>query len=282
MMPIRSFTAISALLLCQLFAAPLAWAANAVGTVVNVNGAMMARKADGAMRILAQKSDVFAGDTLITEAKVYARVRFIDDSEITLRPGSQFKIENFSFDAAKPEADDAKFNLVKGGLRAVSGTLGQRNKERVGFATPTATIGIRGTTFIAEYVPPAAAAYAAFSQASLASAGSVTFSDAPVGLGVVPLLAQAASAPPSPGSGARAPGLYVHVIFGMIHVSNQGGGLNFGAGQFAYVPNQNVPPVLLPHNPGMQFSPPPGFGTSMGGNAQNGNGNDDDLLCEVR
>lgn len=268
------------LLLLSLFTAISAWAAEAVGTVVNLNGPLLARKADGTVKILAQKSEVHQGDTLVTEKNVYARVRFIDKSEVTLRPNSQFKIENFSFDEAKPETDNAKFNLVKGGLRAVTGALGKRSKERVGFNTPTATIGIRGTIFVAEYVAPEPEAVAAYAFASMASLDTIA-SDAPTAFPLQPLqLAQ--NMPPPQG---RAPGLYVQVIDGMINLSNSGGTQNFAAGQFGYTPSFNQPPIILPANPGIQFSPPPVFSSSsgpQGGDASANAGAGTGAECEVR
>lgn len=69
-------------------------------------------------------------------------------------------------------------------------------------------------------------------------------------------LAQNTMVPPSP---ARAPGLYVQVLDGMINVSNGGGSQNFAAGQFGFTPNVKMPPVVVPTNPGMQFTPPPVF-----------------------
>lgn len=275
---LRKCIATSALLLLALFAATSAWAAQAVGTVVNLNGPLLARKADGTVKVLAQKSEVHQGDTLVTENKVYARIRFIDKSEITLRPNSQFRIDNFSFDASAPQDDKAEFNLVKGGLRAVTGVLGQRSKERVGFNTPTATIGIRGTTFVAEYVPPSQEALAAYAFASMAALETATVSDAPAAFPAYPLMAQG-----QPAQAGRAPGLYVQVLDGMINLSNGGGSQNFGAGQFGYAPSFNQAPMILPDNPGMQFSPPPQFSASSGqqdGSAGPGSGGG--VVCEVR
>lgn len=277
-----NFIATKALLfLLSLVLAVSAWASEAVGTVVNLNGPLLARKADGTVKVLAQKSAVHQGDTLVTEKDVYARIRFVDNSEVTLRPNSQFKIENFSFDQDKPQADKAEFNLVKGGLRAVTGALGKRSQDRVGFTTPTATIGIRGTTFIAEYVPPppGLAAYRAASVATLGNVASASISDAPLPAPVA--LLQLAQNLPAPAG--RAPGLYVQVIDGLINVSNGGGSLNFGAGQFGFTPSFNQPPIILPDNPGMQFSPPPAYSSSsgtQGGNANVGAGAGAD--CEVR
>jgi hypothetical protein len=69
-------------------------------------------------------------------------------------------------------------------------------------------------------------------------------------------------------TGARAPGLYVQVLDGMVNLTNTGGSLNFAAGQFGHVPGQQMPPVILPTNPGMQFNPPPIFNTQASSGPQ--------------
>ena len=61
--------------------------------------------------------------------------------------------------------------------------------------------------------------------------------------------------PPLPtGQGGLAAGLYVHVIDGLINLSNKGGSMQFAAGQFGFTPSFKQPPVVLPVNPGMQFA----------------------------
>ncbi len=234
-------TAIEALartLLCAvlLFGASAAWAGQVVGIVEHLSGPLMDRKADGTVKVLAAKSQVESGDTLVAEKNTYAQIRFIDNSEITLRPGTTFKIDDFAYDADKPDGDSAVFSLVKGGLRSITGLLGKRNKEKFQLKTPAATIGIRGTTFIAQWVDGAAAAKSAPA--------------APVNPGLVPGLA---------------PGLHVAVLDGMIVVTNTGGAQNFPAGQFGFVPDMKQPPIVLPQNPGLKFAPPPMFNGSSGG-----------------
>ncbi len=173
MAPLKNFIAIKSLsCLACLLALGLVSAVDAapVGTVTDLSGPLLARKADGVVKVLAQKSTVDQGDTLVSEKDTYARIKFVDNSEITLRPNTQFKIENFSYDEAKPEGDHAIFSLIKGGLRSITGLLGKRNRERFGLNTPTATIGIRGTTFIAEYIAASQSEIAAYQAAALASA----------------------------------------------------------------------------------------------------------------
>jgi hypothetical protein len=264
-----------------------------VGTVTDLSGPLLVRKSDGVVKVLSTKSGVDQGDTLVSEKDTYARIKFIDNSEITLRPNTQFKIDNFSYEATKPEGDNAFFTLIKGGLRSITGLLGKRNKERFGLNTPTATIGIRGTTFIAEYIPPTQADVAAYRAASMAAAdidyGDAIRTDAPQNFlpkGVLALNGQktwqlAQNTLPSSSNGLN-PGLYVQVLDGTIHVTNQGGTQNFTAGQFGYTPSFQQPPVILPTNPGMQFTPPPSFSSTSGSQGGTGGSQPGDVNCQVR
>jgi len=59
----------------------------------------------------------------------------------------------------------------------------------------------------------------------------------------------------------------VQVLDGVIGLSNAGGSQNFSAGQFGYTPSFTTPPVALPTNPGMQFTPPPAFTSSTSASA---------------
>lgn len=199
----------------------MALAAQVAGTVVNLSGPLMAKKANGTVKVLAVKSEVEQGDTLVSEKNTYAQIRFVDNSEITLKPNTTFKVESFAYDAAKPEADSASFSIVKGGLRSVTGLLGKRNKEKFQLRTPTATIGIRGTTFGVQWVE--------------------------------------AGAKPLSGEENLKPGLYVRVLDGLIQVTNNGGAQAFSAGQFGFVGSNVTPPIVVPANPGMTFTPPPTF-----------------------
>ena len=299
----KKCTAINALRVLALFAllfnGVLAYAASA-GAITHLSGPLFAKKVDGTVRVLSEKSAVESGDVLITEKNTYARIKFIDNSEITLRPNSQFKIDSFAFDEAKKDSDSAVFNLIRGGLRAVTGLLGKRSKERFELNTPTATIGIRGTIFIVDYVPsdkPEGESVAAYNQASIASLDMIdTFpthlgivdpviSDVspvtayPVGIVPLPLVADATS-----GSGGLAAGLYVHVIDGMINLTNKGGSQSFTAGQFGYTASLIKPPVVLPANPGIQFTPPPAFSSTAGTSSGSGkdSGKSKTVDCEVR
>lgn len=264
------------MVLALFWVASASWAAQVVGTIVQLSGPLLAKKADGAVRILSMRSEVESGDTLVTEKNTYAMVKFIDNGEITLKPATTFKVENFAYDAGKPDGDNASFSLVKGGLRSVTGLLGKRNKEKFAMKTPSATIGIRGTTFIAEWVEPseqAVAAREAYLMASTAALGDV-YPMQPL------MLAQGPVALP----GVLPPGLYVSVIDGLINVVNQGGSLSFAPGQFGFTPSFKQPPLLLPKNPGIQFTLPPAFGVAspITGSTTPAGAKSNNVDCEVR
>ena len=62
------------------------------------------------------------------------------------------------------------------------------------------------------------------------------------------------------------PGLHVSVTDGQIVLANKGGATNFTAGQFGYTASPTQPPVLVPANPGIKFTPPPTFSSPSSGN----------------
>jgi hypothetical protein len=278
---LKNCTAIKALWVLMLFwVAGASWAAQVAGTVVQLSGPLLAKKADGAVRILSMKSEVESGDTLVTEKNTYAMVKFIDNSEITLKPSTTFKVENFSYDAGKPDGDNASFNLVKGGLRSVTGLLGKRNKEKFAMKTPSATIGIRGTTFIAEWVEPSpeAVAQAAAARQAWLMASTAALGDA---MPIQPLVL--AQGPVPAPSGVMQPGLYVQVIDGLILLSNPSGVQQFSAGQFGFTPSFKTPPVIVPQNPGLKFNPPPVFNSSAPQSASSSSPTKSNQVdCEVR
>ncbi len=76
-------------------------------------------------------------------------------------------------------------------------------------------------------------------------------------------------------------GLYVQVLDGMIHVTNPGGSSNFAAGQFGYTASMTQPPVIVPSNPGIQFTPPPSFSSSATPSGMS-SAKSNTVDCEVR
>lgn len=122
----------------------------AVGKIGYMNGALVAQRLDGVVKVLAPKSEVFAGDLLITAKGSYAQVILKDGTQMTLRPDSNLRIEAFQFNQDAPQTDNAVMRLLKGGFRTVTGLIGKRgNPDAYKMRASTATIGIRGTDYSA-------------------------------------------------------------------------------------------------------------------------------------
>ena len=81
----------------------------------------------------------------------------------------------------------------------------------------------------------------------------------------------ATSTPRPPGAPTLPPGLYVAVLDGAINLSNKGGTSTFAAGQFGYTASPVKPPVIVPKNPGILFTPPPTFMGPSASGAATGN-----------
>jgi len=115
------------------------------GTVILAKGVVSATSSDNKDRVLAKGASIEEGDIVSTAQKSFAVIRMIDNTKLTLKPGTTIAIGTFSTEEGKEEGC---INLVKGGLRTVTGLIGKRKPEAFQVDTPIASIGIRGTDFI--------------------------------------------------------------------------------------------------------------------------------------
>jgi len=237
-----------ALLLAIVLALMAQWPAQALaltGEITHLSGALLARRADGQTRILSIKSAVEEGDILATAENTYARIRFADGTDIVMRPSSQLRIDAYKYEASAPERDNVLFSLIKGGLRTVTGLLGRRNSAKYRLATPTATVGIRGTVFGTQYC-------------NNDCAGIQTPSGRPLDNG-----------------------LHVDVSDGTVIVTTNAGSLEFRVGEFGYVGGIDLLPVHIAPEQGFRVQAPgPVLGQVLAAGAGLGKAND--LECAVR
>lgn len=122
--------------------------AGEIGTLVNFVGKVTLIKADGSSVPAKIKGPVNEGDTLVTEKGAFAMFKYIDGGEMILKPDTQVQIKQYKFVDTDPFADKSEINLVKGGLRRLTGLIGKRgDKDADKLVTSTATAGIRGTIY---------------------------------------------------------------------------------------------------------------------------------------
>lgn len=132
------------LLAASAFAPLSALAQRAAGQIQHLQGMATAQQPGGAVRFITKGDAVNEGDVITTTEKGFAVVAFADGTKVTLRPATTFAIERFAHDQG---TEQGLLRLLKGGMRAVSGLIHQRNPGGLEFRTVTATIGIRGTSF---------------------------------------------------------------------------------------------------------------------------------------
>jgi len=123
----------------------------AAGKVEFAVGNVVAVGPDGRSRPLTKGTDIDTGDTIQT-GNGRAQVRFIDGGFISLTPNTEFKVNQYNYPGKADGSEKGFFGLVKGGLRAVTGAIGHTNKQNYQVDTPVATIGIRGTEFLATMI----------------------------------------------------------------------------------------------------------------------------------
>lgn len=123
----------------------------AAGVAQFTSGDVTVRRGAGT-DTLTKGKNVESGDAIVTGANGRAQVRFTDGGLVALAPNSQFNITRYA-DANDPKQDSFLVDLLRGGMRAVTGLIGKRNRDNYKVTTQTATIGIRGSAFELSYAP---------------------------------------------------------------------------------------------------------------------------------
>lgn len=235
-----------------------AWAAD-IGQVIQLMGTVSAQKNTGAIRVLSVGAAVSAGDIITTEKNSVVRIALSDGGQLSLRPESRLNLEAYQFQEAKPQQDSMVFSLIKGGLRAVTGSIGKRGNANAYQAKATqATIGIRGTRF---------------GMLDCRTPSELDKDQASNCLGLLTNQTKDKNLAP-------ADGLYIDVTEGSIEAGNNAGALIVNKGQISYVADANTAPVLLTEDPGLKEALPSDLLALPAGYfplERNSN-----LVCEVR
>jgi len=84
---------------------------------------------------------------VLTGTEGRAQIRFSDGGLVALYPDSQFTVTRYA-DGAGTGEDHFVVNLLRGGMRALTGLIGKRNPSSYKVITPTAVVGIRGSAFM--------------------------------------------------------------------------------------------------------------------------------------
>jgi len=98
-------------------------------------------------------SEPVVSDTLIqTGDNSAALLRFEDGQVVTMQADSILKVREYRYDAKRIGNSSIVFSMFQGGMRFISGLIGQHNRQAFRLSTPDATIGIHGTDFMVSMV----------------------------------------------------------------------------------------------------------------------------------
>jgi len=125
-----------------------------IGRIAMIRGQVDAINAQGKERRLDKGGPVYLGDSLKTTDKSFVVVIFRDDSRLTLRPSSEVVLKDYLL--SQEVAKDSRYvtELIKGGLRTLTGNIGKQNPEGFKVETASSSMGIRGTGFDVYYKNP--------------------------------------------------------------------------------------------------------------------------------
>lgn len=140
--------AISLLVAC-IAAAPQAKADDAaVAQVKKAAGAAFV--VHGGQRVPVKPGDLlYQSDVLQTDADGTIGVTFTDNTVLSLGPNSEAALAEYAFDSSNFKGDMLT-DMRKGTLTMVSGDIARSSPGAMKVRTPTAILGVRGTSFAVE------------------------------------------------------------------------------------------------------------------------------------
>ena len=128
--------------------------AEAVGFVKTVSGDAWVITAGQRVKAQAQTS-VFLGSQLKTGKSASLGVTFKDNTLMSFGPDTELTVDEYLFAPAQGQLKLGA-RLDKGSLNYVSGVIAKLKPDAVSVKTPTGTIGVRGTQFLAKVEAPTA------------------------------------------------------------------------------------------------------------------------------
>ncbi len=131
----------------SLFLSTIGQAEDSVGTLKFALGLVNIESSSGEKRKAIKGDKLMRNELVVTGAASIAVIQLNDDSRMTLRPKSAFHVNQFNMNDDSSSQQSVILNLLRGGLRLVTGLIGKVNPAGYRLNTPIATIGIRGTEF---------------------------------------------------------------------------------------------------------------------------------------
>lgn len=188
-----------------------------IGFVRDLRGDAWAVNFQGARRTLRVGDSIHVADEVVTARDAKIDISAEDDAEIVLRADTSLRFVAYRY--RDQGASESVMELLRGGMRTITGRIGRGSPSRYRLVTRMATIGIRGTEY----------------GVRLCKRGECLVSE---GLSVT-----------------AAPGLYVAVLQGEIELRTRPSKQRLATGDYYYVGSPNAPAQRLYETPRLVFTP---------------------------
>ena len=119
-----------------------------VGYVARMEGQVIARDPNGRVQQLQINSQIFEGDRIETEMGARIQILMDDGAEVFLKEDSVLKISEYVITDGYGKESSSILDLLRGGLRKITGSIGASAFANYQLQTGLATIGIRGTEYV--------------------------------------------------------------------------------------------------------------------------------------
>lgn len=119
-----------------------------VGYVARQKGRVTVKDLNGETQILETNSPIYEGDRITTGMGSTAYIAMDDGAEIYLKEDSVIKISTYVITSEFDKDSSSVLDLIRGGLRKITGSIGASALSNYQVQTGLATIGIRGTEYV--------------------------------------------------------------------------------------------------------------------------------------
>lgn len=118
-----------------------------------VSGDVRVQTKTGEIVSVVKGSDVNEGDVIFSGSPALAQLKMDDGGTLVVRANTRLTISTYRFNGKEDGTERATYRLDRGSVRAITGQIGNTNKQNYLIQTPTASIGVRGTDHEPAFIP---------------------------------------------------------------------------------------------------------------------------------
>ncbi len=119
-----------------------------VGVIKGVNGYVIATDKNGKQNALQQNSPVYEGDRIKTSTDSTVAIDMVDGAKLYLKTDSSVRITEYVMKSAFEKGSRSIIDLIKGGLRKITGAIAANPLSIYRVSAGVMTIGVRGTDYV--------------------------------------------------------------------------------------------------------------------------------------